>query len=57
MLKESFDCDGQPGSNVDSMNGQSTAQNTRECGADGDLPGFRNGADDTHGSDPVAPVA
>ena len=24
------------------MNGQPTAQNTRECGADGDLPGFRN---------------
>jgi hypothetical protein len=24
------------------MHGQPTAQNTRECGADGDLPGFRN---------------
>ena len=24
------------------MNGQPTAQNTRECGADGDLPAFRN---------------
>ena len=24
------------------MNGQPTAQNNRECGADGDLPGFRN---------------
>ena len=24
------------------MNGQPTAQNTRETGADGDLPGFRN---------------
>ena len=30
------------------MNGQPTAQNTRECGADGDLPGFRNWANDEH---------
>jgi hypothetical protein len=30
------------------MNGQPTAQNTRECGADGDLPGFRNWHDPDH---------
>jgi ferredoxin-nitrate reductase len=33
---------GRPGAGVLQMNGQPTAQNTRECGADGDLPGFRN---------------
>jgi len=33
---------GRPGSGVLQMNGQPTAQNTRECGTDGDLPGFRN---------------
>jgi ferredoxin-nitrate reductase len=33
---------GKPGSGVYQMNGQPTAQNTRECGADGDLPAFRN---------------
>jgi ferredoxin-nitrate reductase len=33
---------GRPGCGVFQMNGQPTAQNTRECGADGDLPGFRN---------------
>lgn len=33
---------GRPGSGVLQMNGQPTAQNNRECGADGDLPGFRN---------------
>jgi len=32
----------QPGRGVLQMNGQPTAQNFRECGADGDLPGFRN---------------
>jgi anaerobic selenocysteine-containing dehydrogenase len=30
------------------FNGQPTAQNTRETGADGDLPGFRNWANDAH---------
>ncbi len=30
------------------MNGQPTAQNSRECGADGDLPGFRNWANPDH---------
>jgi hypothetical protein len=33
---------GRPGCTVFQMNGQPTAHNTRECGADGDLPGFRN---------------
>lgn len=33
---------GKPGSGIYQMNGQPTAQNTRECGADGDLPAFRN---------------
>lgn len=30
------------------MNGQPTAQNNRECGADGDLPGFRNWDNPAH---------
>jgi anaerobic selenocysteine-containing dehydrogenase len=33
---------GKPGSTVFQMNGQPTAQNTRECGANGELVGFRN---------------
>ncbi len=33
---------GRPGAGLYQMNGQPTAQNTRESGADGDLPGFRN---------------
>src|SRR3954454_14940266 len=33
---------GRPGCGLLQMNGQPTAQNTRETGADGDLPGFRN---------------
>jgi ferredoxin-nitrate reductase len=33
---------GRPGCGILQMNGQPTAQNTRESGADGDLPGFRN---------------
>ncbi|MFI7612183.1 molybdopterin oxidoreductase family protein [Nonomuraea terrae] len=39
---------GRPGCGVLQMNGQPTAQNTRECGADGDLPGFRNWSNDDH---------
>ena len=39
---------GKPGCGVLQMNGQPTAQNTRECGADGDLAGFRNWSNDTH---------
>jgi ferredoxin-nitrate reductase len=33
---------GRPGCGVLQFNGQPTAQNTRECGANGDLPAFRN---------------
>lgn len=39
---------GRPGAGVCQMNGQPTAENTRECGADGDLPGFRNWANPDH---------
>ncbi|MEV5301810.1 molybdopterin oxidoreductase family protein [Amycolatopsis methanolica] len=39
---------GRPGRGVLQMNGQPTAENTRECGADGDLTGFRNWANDAH---------
>jgi anaerobic selenocysteine-containing dehydrogenase len=39
---------GRPGCGVLQMNGQPTAQNTRECGADGDLAGFRNWSNDQH---------
>ncbi|MFF9851128.1 molybdopterin oxidoreductase family protein [Streptomyces litmocidini] len=39
---------GRPGCGVLQMNGQPTAQNTRETGADGDLPGFRNWQNDQH---------
>jgi anaerobic selenocysteine-containing dehydrogenase len=39
---------GRPGCGVLQMNGQPTAQNTRECGADGDLPGFRNWSNPDH---------
>jgi anaerobic selenocysteine-containing dehydrogenase len=33
---------GRPGAGLYQMNGQPTAQNTRETGADGDFPGMRN---------------
>jgi ferredoxin-nitrate reductase len=39
---------GRPGCGVLQMNGQPTAQNNRECGADGDLPGFRNWENESH---------
>jgi anaerobic selenocysteine-containing dehydrogenase len=39
---------GRPGCGVLQMNGQPSAENTREAGADGDLPGFRNWANDEH---------
>jgi anaerobic selenocysteine-containing dehydrogenase len=42
---------GRPGCGVLQMNGQPTAQNTRETGANGDLPGFRNFANDEHVAD------
>jgi len=39
---------GRPGCGILQMNGQPTAQNHRECGADGDLPGFRNWENPQH---------
>jgi anaerobic selenocysteine-containing dehydrogenase len=39
---------GSPGRGLCQMNGQPTAQNTRETGADGDLPGFRNWDNESH---------
>ena len=42
---------GKPGAGVLQMNGQPTAENTRECGADGDLVGFRNWNNDAHVAD------
>jgi anaerobic selenocysteine-containing dehydrogenase len=39
---------GRPGCGVLQMNGQPTAQNTRETGANGDLTGFRNWSNDAH---------
>ncbi len=39
---------GRPGAGVLQMNGQPTAQNTRETGADGDLPGMRNWDNPAH---------
>ncbi len=39
---------GAPGCGILQMNGQPTAQNNRECGADGDLPGFRNWSNSSH---------
>jgi anaerobic selenocysteine-containing dehydrogenase len=39
---------GRPGAGILQMNGQPTAENTRECGANGDLPGFRNWQNDAH---------
>jgi anaerobic selenocysteine-containing dehydrogenase len=42
---------GRPGCGILQMNGQPTAQNTRECGADGDLPAFRNWSNEAHVKD------
>jgi ferredoxin-nitrate reductase len=39
---------GKPGCTVFQMNGQPTAENTRETGANGALPGYRNFANDAH---------
>ncbi|NMR19285.1 molybdopterin oxidoreductase family protein [Cellulomonas fimi] len=39
---------GRPGCGVLQMNGQPSAENTRECGADGDLAAFRNWANPDH---------
>lgn len=42
---------GKPGCGLLQMNGQPTAENTRECGADGDLPAFRNWHNKEHIAD------
>ncbi|MGY1777192.1 molybdopterin oxidoreductase family protein [Geodermatophilus sp. SYSU D00804] len=42
---------GRPGCGILQMNGQPTAENTREAGADGDLAGFRNWSDDAQVAD------
>ena len=39
---------GRPGCTVFQMNGQPTAQNTRECGANGDMPAFLNWQNPSH---------
>jgi anaerobic selenocysteine-containing dehydrogenase len=39
---------GRPGCAVFQMNGQPTAENTRETGADGSLPGYRDWQNDEH---------
>jgi anaerobic selenocysteine-containing dehydrogenase len=42
---------GKPGSTVFQMNGQPTAQNTRECGANGEFVAFRNWKNPDHVAD------
>jgi anaerobic selenocysteine-containing dehydrogenase len=42
---------GRPGCGILQMNGQPSAENTRECGADGDMSGFRNWSNDAHVAD------
>lgn len=42
---------GRPGAGVLQMNGQPSAENTRECGADGDMCGFRKWANESHVAD------
>jgi anaerobic selenocysteine-containing dehydrogenase len=42
---------GKPGATVFQMNGQPTAQNTRECGANGELVAFRNWQNPHHVAD------
>lgn len=39
---------GMPGGGILQMNGQPTSENTRECGADGDMPAFRNWENEDH---------
>lgn len=39
---------GKAGCGIFQMNGQPTSQNTRECGANGDLPAFRNYKNEEH---------
>jgi anaerobic selenocysteine-containing dehydrogenase len=42
---------GKPGSTVFQMNGQPSAQNTRECGANGEMVAFRNWQNEQHMAD------
>ncbi|CEQ41357.1 SPOSA6832_03050 [Sporobolomyces salmonicolor] len=42
---------GKPGGGVFQMNGQPTAQNNRECGCNGEYPGFRNPSNPDHMQD------
>ena len=42
---------GKPGSTVFQMNGQPSAQNTRECGANGEMVAFRNWQNEQHIAD------
>jgi ferredoxin-nitrate reductase len=42
---------GKPGATVFQMNGQPTAQNTRECGANGEMVAFRNYENENHIAD------
>jgi ferredoxin-nitrate reductase len=42
---------GRPGCGILQMNGQPTSQNTRECGCDGEMPGFRNWENAKHVQD------
>lgn len=42
---------GKPGCGILQMNGQPTAQNNRECGCDGEFPGFRNPQNPAHMED------
>ena len=42
---------GRPGAGILQLNGQPAAQNTVECDADGDLPGFRNWENPQHVAD------
>jgi ferredoxin-nitrate reductase len=42
---------GKPGATVFQMNGQPTAQNTRECGANGEMVAFRNHSNEDHVAD------
>ncbi len=42
---------GKPGAGILQMNGQPTSQNTRECGVDGSMAGFRNFQNPRHVAD------
>ena len=51
-MRESYGCDGQRGSYTDiDYTDTSIAQNNREAGCDGEVPGFRNHLDPVHMGD------